>query len=324
MIRAYLHNDASQYRDFQNHLFTKPDAFGVTFDFPADSFTVGGTAYRLSTLLSLNSETERNIAGITTSLEKNMIATVGIGGIAVNDAFPAGTELENIFRSMLAPYVAPSLNSISIGHNPSGTYFEAGQSLDIINASLSWNADSEGNQPVDMYISGPGFNKAVTVSNPVADGGASVQKNTDTTQSWTFSGKDKDNNNLATRSYTRYWRWRWFFGASATELTGGSTNAEAQAVVDALQQSYLNSGRADNVNTGTYNATAGNYTYIAYAAKYGDLSGIIQDGALPVLGAFTKVGDFSITNTNGVTETYRVYKSNADAAFANGTQLNIS
>lgn len=66
-------------------------------------------------------------------------------------------------------------------------------------------------------------------------------------------------------------------------------------------------------------AGSGLYTYYTYAASAGDLSNIIQDGATPVLGAFTKLSDLTGTNSFGATVTYRVYKSNATNAFTNNT-----
>ena len=50
----------------------------------------------------------------------------------------------------------------------------------------------------------------------------------------------------------------------------------------------------------------------------------IQDGATPVLGAFTKLSDQTANNSEGSSQTWRIYKSNADQAFANGTTLAIS
>lgn len=103
-----------------------------------------------------------------------------------------------------------------------------------------------------------------------------------------------------------------------------STPAEVKAVLDALQDNILLPNKGRTVTCGAYNDLAVNYTYIAYAAKYGDINNIIQDGALPVLGAFTKLTEINYDNPHGITETYSIYKSNADKAFADGTELVIS
>lgn len=72
----------------------------------------------------------------------------------------------------------------------------------------------------------------------------------------------------------------------------------------------------------TYNnvtATSGNYTYYCYRASYGDLTSIVLDGSSPILGAFTKLSNVSVTNQFGVVETYIVYRSNATNAFTSNT-----
>jgi len=76
-----------------------------------------------------------------------------------------------------------------------------------------------------------------------------------------------------------------------------------------------------NTKSKTVVATApsGNYTYYAYRAAAGDLTGIIMDGVTPVLGSFTKQSDIAGVNSFGATVTYRVYKSNAPAAFTNNS-----
>jgi hypothetical protein len=66
-------------------------------------------------------------------------------------------------------------------------------------------------------------------------------------------------------------------------------------------------------------AAPSQYTYYAYAASAGDLTNVIQDGAAPVLGAFTKLSDVTGVNNYGVSVTYRVYKSNATQAFTDNT-----
>ena len=64
---------------------------------------------------------------------------------------------------------------------------------------------------------------------------------------------------------------------------------------------------------------AGNYTYYVYSSNAGNLTGVIMDGAAPVLGAFTNQGTLTGTNTYGATVSYIVYRSNATNAFTNNT-----
>jgi hypothetical protein len=102
-----------------------------------------------------------------------------------------------------------------------------------------------------------------------------------------------------------------YFGySSAISLT-------TVAQIEALGNQVLSDNRARTVNGVT--AGANLYTYYAYRAGAGDLTSIIQDGAAPVLGAFTKQSDVAGTNLNGASVTYRVYRSNATQAFTNNT-----
>jgi hypothetical protein len=81
--------------------------------------------------------------------------------------------------------------------------------------------------------------------------------------------------------------------------------------------SYLTNNKNRTINGVT--ASGGKYTYYAYASSAGNLTSIIQDGAAPVLGAFTKLTDISGTNSFGASVIYRVYKSNATDAFTNNS-----
>jgi hypothetical protein len=100
-----------------------------------------------------------------------------------------------------------------------------------------------------------------------------------------------------------------YFGYNA------ATSLATIAQIEALDNQVLSDSRSRTVNGVT--AGAGLYTYYAYRAGAGDLTSIIQDGAAPVLGAFTKQNDIDGTNLNGASVTYRVYRSNATQAFTN-------
>jgi hypothetical protein len=87
--------------------------------------------------------------------------------------------------------------------------------------------------------------------------------------------------------------------------------------IESLGNLFLSDSRSRTISNVT--AGAGLYLYYAYKSEAGDLTSIIQDGAAPVLGAFTKQSDIPGTNLNGAPVTYRVYRSNATQAFTNNT-----
>ncbi len=66
-------------------------------------------------------------------------------------------------------------------------------------------------------------------------------------------------------------------------------------------------------------AGAGLYTYYCYPATLGALTNVIQNGSLPVLGAFTELAQVNVTTDAGLTVAYRVYRSNATQAFTSAS-----
>ena len=122
------------------------------------------------------------------------------------------------------------------------------------------------------------------------------------------AGTANDNSGIITGKFNR------FFGYSAeTSLTS--------AQILALASQNLATSKVATYTGVT--AGAGLYTYYVYRASYGDLNNVIMDNAAPILGAFTKLTDVSVTNQYGVVETYRVYRSNATQAFT-GNELDFS
>ncbi len=116
--------------------------------------------------------------------------------------------------------------------------------------------------------------------------------------------------------------WRNYLGASSTPVVDNTT---AQAVVTSgTVTSTLTTGKSWTATCTSANANGSNYTFITYPASYGDLSNVIQNGSLPVLTAFTKKGDFTVANSFGSSNSFRVYQSNQPGAFAAGTTLTIS
>jgi hypothetical protein len=146
---------------------------------------------------------------------------------------------------------------------------------------------------------------------------------TDGPVTFTVRGKRSDTLAfIADATTSIYFAWRNYLCASSTIVTN---NATAQTVIDTgLVQADLNTYKVWNPICSSANDTIGNYTYIIYPASYGDLTDIKQNGALSVLNAFTKLGDYTITNAYGAAISVRVYKSNSDKAFASGVELNIT
>jgi hypothetical protein len=91
----------------------------------------------------------------------------------------------------------------------------------------------------------------------------------------------------------------------------------AAAEIQTLPNNSFSSSRSRTITGVT--AQAGYYTYYVYDASFGDLANVIMNGAEPILGAFRKLADVTITNNAGLQVTMRVYRSNAVMAFTNNT-----
>jgi len=58
MLRAYYHIDKTQYKDFENFLFTnKNEKHSISFDYSTDKVTINAIDYRISTIIDLDTQT---------------------------------------------------------------------------------------------------------------------------------------------------------------------------------------------------------------------------------------------------------------------------
>lgn len=247
-----------------------------------------------------------------------------VGGYEVGTTFDNVGETE-MWDGLLYPYQYPAFTTFSIAGI--GTTLEVGAEISAGVKTASWTTSNQSNINANtIEIAGPGFTTLSGLSNDGSEDitfSSIVSRSSDGTETWTIYATNSKSQQFS-RTTTNTWWFKHFFGASNVILTGSSTPTEVADVLNVLQQPVLRAGKSASVTAGSYNDVTGNYTYIAYAAKYGDLANVIQNGALPVLGAFTKVGAFDYTNDQGHLESYNVYKSNADKAFASGTTLAIS
>ena len=261
-------------------------------------------------------------SGGTTIVEANfkakLVSTVNEGGIKVGDTFNIGDPIEDFAHKLAGKYIAPSFSSFSL--NASETSPISGEEVTFSTANLSFQKDSENNNPKNVTISGVNFGITLPdgqTSSTVAEFG--VTKTGGQSQTWGLSGQDKDNVSIPGRTYSVVWYNQFLFGASPLELD----NSNFQAILDSLSVASLNS-KTTTKTANTDNNNTSNYTYAAFATEYGNLNNVIQDGASPVLGAFTLIGSFDWVNSFGVTIATNVYRTNAKGAFAPGTNLSIS
>ena len=292
--------------------FTKGD--GTTFPVTIDTGSGGGSA----------------------DLTADLTANLTVGGVTSGETFTQGSSIEALLRDMLITYQEPTVGSLTIRNGGSGVSTstrDVGASFTCDDATFTAGVDSpNGDYPQSASLSCIGADIGSFSENGPNDVQASntitfstsrtIQKTSAGSVSFSVSTDSRNSGDTQSTSRSFSWQWRNYLAASSTIISSTST---LQSVLDNdLVQSPLDTNRSWNPTCGAANNTAGNYTYIIYPASYNDLSNIIQDGATPVLTAFTKLGDFSADNSEGISQTWRVYKSNADQAFASGTSLAIS
>jgi len=293
--------------------FTKGD--GSTFAVTVDTGSGGGSA----------------------DLTADLTANLTVGGITSGDSFASGSSIEQLLRDMLITYQEPTLGALSIrngGSSINTTIYDVGASFTCDDATFTAGVDSpNGDYPQSASLSCIGADIGsfsedgpdnVGASNTITFSTSRVisRASSNGTVSFTVTTDSRNSGDTQSRGKDYYFRWRNYLAASSTVISDGTT---LQSVLDNdLVQSPLDTNISWNPTCGAANNTAGNYTYVIYPASYGDLNNIIQDGATPVLTAFTKLGDFSADNSEGISQNWRVYKSNADQAFASGTALAIS
>lgn len=97
-----------------------------------------------------------------------------------------------------------------------------------------------------------------------------------------------------------------YFGIS-TELT-----LDEQAILSLSNKVLKDSKDLEIENITT---AVDEYFYYCYPSSYGNLTDILFDKLVPVLGAFTKLGTLQITTEAGISETLNIYRTNTPGAF---------
>jgi hypothetical protein len=239
---------------------------------------------------------------------------------------------------MLVTYLPPTLSALVMrlgGSNISTAARDVGNSFTTNTASFSATADNpNGIFPISSSWTSSGADigtqtfyfgdNVLSTSNTRGIGNTYTINRaiSNGTVTFTVNGRRSDTGAAISGTTTSIqFQWRNYLAASSTVPTD---NATAQTVVNASVTSALDTDRVWTATCTAANDTVGNFTYVIYPASYGNLSNIIQNGALSVLSAFTNLGDFTVTNAFAASISVRIYKSNSDKAFASGTTLAIS
>jgi len=280
------------------------------------------------------------ITSSASTLNTTIVSNQTVGGVSSGTTISPGSTIEQILRQIFIAYIPPTLSSLTMrfgGSTISTSDRDVNNSFQINTASFIAGADSpNGVGPISCSWSASGADIGTVTyyfgnsqlpagSNVIGVGSVyTINKASSAgTVTFTVNGKRSDTSGtISGTSANVSFRFRNYLAASSTII---SSNATAQSVIDSgVVNSVLDTNKAWSTACTAANDTVGNYTYILYPASYGDLSAVTQNGALPVLTGFTKLGDYTITNSYGASISVRIYKSNATKAFSSGTTLDIS
>lgn len=304
----------------------------VFVDLNNGDFKVGAKLNQ-ATVLSASYAATSSHAVLTQTLTANQ----NVGGVTSGDVFTPGTSIEDLLRSILIAYIEPIISSLTIrldNTTISTATRDVGNSFTCNSCSFSATIDSpDGNYPVSASITASGADAGTSqfyLSNTLGStnafpfGSTLTINKASSAGSVLFTVNSKSQTTVDTQSTNTSFAfyWRNYLAASSTLVIDNST---AQSVVTSdTVTSTLTTSKSWTATCTSANANGSNYTYIIYPASYGDLSNVIQNGSLPVLTAFTKLGDFTVSNAYSSSTSFRVYQSNQPGAFAAGVTLTIS
>ena len=244
----------------------------------------------------------------------NINVTVGVGGISKGTVINSGEKIEDIIRNILSPYIPSKLTSLNISLNPYASVYEVGTSITIGNATFAYNNDSNNESPINYTIIGYSFPATAFNNSPIPSNGLVYRSLIAESQTWSLTAFDRKNIKINTVNYSISSQYRIFLGGSPYDPTDPRWS---------LAQSKLSPSQATTWLTGVDCFNTDNYTYICYPAIYSDFTSILLDQT-PILTAFNKLNNITLTNAYGIATEYKVYKSTAKGAYQLNSKLVLS
>jgi hypothetical protein len=279
--------------------------------FTTSAVLIGDTAY-FNTNNSLSAYT-LNLSGFSSSVTfTNSDPTpTTIGGISAGSTFSNKT-MQEMWNLLLYPYQSPSFTLFSL--QGVGSPLEIGQII-TTNQTFSWGTSNPGNVNPNS-ISIQGYNLIPPLTGLANDGSEGVTFTAAITRgasdgpgirTWNISGINTNGGSFGASLNLR-WDYRMYVGTSPnTTLT--ENEIEALTTFNSVKNGFA----------GTYALPAGDYKYFCFADFYNtpnsfkDASnGIniaLNDTYPNTDGQLNKYDLVSVTNSEGETTNYRVYRS---------------
>lgn len=279
------------------------------------------------------------------ALGYGITSNLTVGGVPTGTTFLTGTPYDDIFYDLFTDYIEPVVSNLLIknGLTPQSTSPRVPGTGFTFN-QISFNATTDtpgGAYPISASIAMVGSDSddftyiipnTLGATNTIALGTVrNPIRSTIGDIVFTLRAKRPDGSQyiqdiIATFSY----RLNNYLIGSSTDITNNTT---AQSVIDSglagdIVDSISDINNAWTATCDSRNDDGSRWTYIIYPSNYADLLSILQGTSPDVIGAFNKLtgpdsGFFTIS-INGITNTYKIYKSTQVGAYAPGVILNIS
>ncbi len=235
-----------------------------------------------------------------------------IGGITAGTTFSNQT-MQQMWDALLYPYQAPAFTTFAI--TGQSTTVEVGASISG-SQTFTWSTANSSNVQANS-ISVTDVTNSVGLATALSNDGSEtillpspVVKTSLSSNTWRVSGTNS-NLSIFSRDFTVNWFWRIYYGTSSNV-----TLTEIQI------ESLANNPLANNI-VGTYSYVGGDYKYFCYPDVYGSINTIkdsatllniamassIDDGFFSNFANGIYYGIVAVTNTNGVSTNYRVYRT---------------
>lgn len=234
-----------------------------------------------------------------------------VGGFEVGTTFVSAT-LKELFDGLLYPYQYPSFLSFA---SAALITQEVGATLSGVQ-TFTWTTENDANIVADSLKIIDQTGGPLEIAIDLANDGTedvdigTIQKLVVDSHVWRITGENSQGDTFQ-RDLTVNWLWRLYFGTSASGTL-------TEAGIEGLANNPLSAGFA-----GTRSFVAGDYKYICYADELGDIASV-KDASTLLNVPMADSGDdasysntangisyatVSVTNTNGVTTDYRVYRT---------------
>lgn len=224
---------------------------------------------------------------------------VAVGGWDAGSTFST-KSMTAMLDGLLYPYQYPTFSSFTISGQ--STPIEVGASI-AIDRTFTWGTTNSTNINTNSISLVDVTGGGVTIASGLANDGTEatnypaspIIKTIADSHSFRIDGVNSKTQTFS-RTYSVAWQWMRYYGESGiTPLN--------EAGIKGLRVGGLSSGFA-----GTYSFVGGGYKYLAYQSSLGTATSF-KDQATGLDVPFETPYTVSVTNTNGVTTTYRVHRT---------------